>query len=182
MTTAETSAPFESRLRDELMAATARPTLEQLIDRLRRRGRLTITSRGDHTEVLFDALFGPRTVDMADVFDRCRLGARSWAGKGDDLLELLATCEAASRPRTVSPDEIRVEVQSRRDTRTYGPPLPSYARGFHWRWQPGHDRWLRASSHATEYLNIYLHERERAREDEERWPTATPAREVATGG
>lgn len=126
----------------------------RLLDRLSRRGELTIQAKDGALDVRLvipgPYVRGSCSTDKADLFEHCHLGAKDWHGEGDDLAALLAACEDESRPRAREVDDLVWEIEWRRDSRTHGPPLPTYQR---WRgWTPGHDRWLRTSSHAFEYL------------------------------
>jgi hypothetical protein len=158
-----------------------RPNAALVLDRLSRRGNVTIKAE-DGTYAVTLAAPGPYrgrawcTSDEADLYEHCRFGAKSWHGEGNVLGELLATCETESRPERRHVDDIVWAVQTRRSSRTYGPPLPTY---LEWRgWRPGQDRWLRTFSHAHEYLLGYMHDVGRERHHETRWRT-TPA-EVPT--
>jgi len=151
--------------------------------RLSRRGQVTIEADdGDYT-VTFKAP-GPYrgrawcTTDEADLYEHCHLGAKDWRGEGRELASLLAECEEATRPRSRPVVDLVWEIERRRTTRTLGPPLPSYIRWDGWR--PGQERWLRTSSHASEYLGGYLRyvEAERKFEDEN---LARARRSVAGG-
>lgn len=130
---------------------------EGLLDRLGRRGKLTITVEDGLFDVRLVApgpyVGGWSTTDKADLFEHCRLGAKSWHGEGLDLAGLLLMCEMESRPDTHGVDDLVWLIEHRRHTRTAGPPLPSYMRWHGWR--PGQERWLRTSSHAHEYLAGY---------------------------
>lgn len=132
------------------MAVTAR---DALLDRLGRRGVLTITVEDGVFDVRLAVRRPSRTIDAADLDHHCRFGPSDWHGEGADVEALLAACDEASRPARMSVDDIVWNVELRRSSRTHGPPLPSYRRWHGWR--PGHDRWLRTSSHAWEYLAGY---------------------------
>lgn len=128
--------------------------MTDVLDRLSRRGVLTITGESGAFDVAFKVPWGQRTTDKSDLIEHCHLGAKDWYGEGDDLAVLLAECEEASRPQHRDVDELVWSIERRRDTRTCGPPLPNYQR---WRgWRPGHERWLRTLSHQHEYLTGYL--------------------------
>lgn len=148
-------------------------SMTDLLVRLSRRGRLTIVAEDGRYAVSFDAP-GPYqgrawcTLDEADLWSRCGLGASNWHGEGSDLAALLVECEQASRPQSFDVDALVGQIERRRESRTSGPPLPSYRRWDGWR--PGSERWLTAPSHIVEYLGGYLRdlEVERAFEDEQR--------------
>lgn len=140
------------------MAERGAARVDDVVDRLGRRGVLTIKVEDGTFDVRL-ATRGPYghlawcSTDKADLFEHCHLGATNWHGEGADLAELLVTCEEESRPRREDVAGLIWSIEHRRDTRTLGPPLPSYDR---WRgWRPGQDRWLRTSSHAREYLDGY---------------------------
>lgn len=128
------------------------------LNRLSRRGKLTITAADGHYQLHLKAP-GPYlgrawcTSDEADFWQHCHLGATTWYGEGPDLDVLLAECEEVSRPRYRDVDDLRWEIERRRESRTLGPPLPSFIRWNGWR--PGDERWLRTFSHAREYLGGY---------------------------
>lgn len=132
----------------------------QLLDRLSRRGKLTVSADDGDYEVHLKAP-GPYngrswcTSDEADFWSHCHLGASDWRGGGPDLEALLTECEEATRPRYRDVDDLRWAIETRRESRTLGPPLPSFRKWHGWR--PGDEWWLRSSSHATEYLAGYLH-------------------------
>lgn len=138
--------------------------MNPLIDRLSRRGKLTIVAVDGEFKVELDTPgpYGGRgscTTDKADYWSHCDLGAPSHHDEGDNLDELLENCELATRPHYRDVDELRGAIELRRESRTYGPPLPSYMR-WGWGggldpWRPGQERWLRTSSHAHEYLDGY---------------------------
>ena len=156
------------------------PDHDEDLHRLRRRGTLTITTQGDTIEVRFKALgpYGGRgwcTTDTVDLFQHCRLGAKDWHGEGLDLAALLAECEEATRPEQRDVDSLAWAIERRRESRVYGPPLPSWT-GSMYGWRPGQERWLRTSSHAHEYLAGYLQAVERERADHERWSRLYPDR------
>lgn len=142
--------------------------MNALLNRLGRRGKLTITIENGSFDVRLDApgpyVGGWCTTDKADLFSHCRLGAQDWHGEGPDLASLLAECDEQSRPQSNSPDDLRRAIERRRDTRTLGPPLPSYRRWYGWR--PGIERWLRTFSHAHEYLDGYERDRSIERQHE----------------
>lgn len=153
-----------------------------MIERLSRRGTLTITAEHGTYDVSFKAP-GPYqgrawcTQDEGDLWEHCHLGATNWHGEGADLGALLIECEEASRPRLRDLDDLRAAITYRRATRTCGPPLPSYMR---WKgWRPGEGRWLRTSSHAYEYLGGY--ERDLKIEREFKSERRTTHRVVAGG-
>jgi hypothetical protein len=127
-------------------------------DRLGRRGKLAITAEDGVFTVRLVApgpyVGGWCTSDKGDLFEHCHLGAKDWHGEGSDLAALLVECDEQSRPRPNGPDDLRFAIEYRRSTRTCGPPLPSYRRWYGW--APGHERWLRTSSHQYEYLDGYL--------------------------
>lgn len=135
------------------------------IDRLSRRGVLKITAEDCSYEVTFKAhgpWLGGCTTDKHDLYQHCYLGAKNWHGEGADLVALVAECEEATRPRHRDVDELVYAIEARRDSRTHGPPLPTYQRWNGWR--PGVERWLRTSSHAQEYVGGYLRDLEIERE------------------
>lgn len=143
-------------------------TTTDVLDRLRRRGELTITATDSGYDVRLVTpgpyVRGRATIDRADLFSHLRLGAKDWHGEGLDLAALLVECDEASRPSYTDIDSLRWWMTHRRDTRTCGPPLPTYMR---WRgWSPGTERWLRTSSHANEYLDGYQRDRETERQFE----------------
>lgn len=142
--------------------------MEKLLDRLSRRGVLTITADDGTFQVRIKIRRHPRTIDVADLFEWCHLGASDWSGEGTDLAELLAACEGQSRPAFHDVDGLVVSIEQRRASRTYGPPLPTFipVRGG---WVPGHGRWLRVGDHAREYLAGHLWNVARAREDAARF-------------
>lgn len=141
--------------------------MDDLLDRLSRRGILTITAYDRRFDVRLEVRHPRQTVDTADLFEACHLGAHHWRGDGDDLHQLLTTCEEQSRPRHRDIDELRWEIDYRRNTRTYGPPLPSW---ISWRgWRPGTGRWLRTFSHAHEWLGHHLAALEAEREHQARY-------------
>lgn len=128
-----------------------------LLDRLSRRGVLTITAEDGSFEVTFKAhgpwINGRCTTDKHDLFDHCRLGAKNWHGDSFDLAALLVLCEMETRPDNNDIDDLAWKIQRRRNSRTYGPPLPTYMR---WDgWSPGIERWLRTSDHKHEYRGGY---------------------------
>lgn len=134
-------------------------TAPEILNRLGRRGDLTITAKDGSFDVSFKAP-GPYqgrgwcTTDESDFWSHCRLGASDWHHEGPDLDALVTECEEMTRPQYLDVDDLRFRVEQRRDSRTSGPPLPSYRR---WHgWSPGIDRWLRTSDHAHEYLAGYL--------------------------
>lgn len=133
--------------------------MPRLMDRLGRRGKMTVTVTDGSFDVRLDApgpfVNGRSTTDKADLFSHLRLGAKDWHGEGPDLAALLVECDEASRPRTNDVDSLRWLMERRQDTRTCGPPLPTYQRRHGWR--PGMGRWLSTYSHAHEYLAGYLH-------------------------
>lgn len=137
-----------------------------LLDRLSRRGVLNITAEDGSFEVRFKAP-GPYrgrswcTTDEADFYEHCRLGAKNWQGDGPDLDALLVLCEMETRPDSHDVDDLVWSIERRRDSRTYGPPLPWYKRWDGWR--SGQERWLRTFSHAHEYLARYLRDVEEER-------------------
>lgn len=128
------------------------------MDRLSRRGKFSVTANDGVYEARLKA-HGPYhgrswcTTDEGDLYEHLHLGATDWHGTGADLGALLASCEEESRPRWRDIDELVWSIKYRRDTRTTGPPLPSYRRWYGW--SPGIGRWLRTSSHAHEYLKGY---------------------------
>lgn len=130
----------------------------EIMDRLGRRGVLTVTAQDGSYELTFKAhgpwIGGRCTTDKHDLFEHCRLGAKNWHGEGSDLDALLVLCEMESRPDTHDIDDLVWSIERRRDSRTCGPPLPTYMRWHGWR--PGDERWLRTFSHANEYLAGYL--------------------------
>lgn len=143
-------------------------TTESALDRLSRRGKLTINATDGCFEVNFKAP-GPYrgrswcTTDEADLYEHCHLGATDWQGDGPDLTSLIIECEEATRPRERDVDDLVWAIENRRDSRTYGPPLPSYMRWHGWR--PGQGRrWLRTFSHQSEYLAGYLRDLKTERE------------------
>lgn len=133
------------------------------LDRLTRRGMLTITANDGNYDLRFKAP-GPYqgrswcTTDESDFWSHCRLGASDWQGEGTDLDALITECEETTRPQHRDVDDLRWAIETRRNARTNGPPLPSY-QPWHG-WHPGVERWLRTSSHATEYLAGYLRDLE----------------------
>lgn len=130
-----------------------------LLERLGRRGKLTITVEDGTIFVRLVApgpyVGGRCTIDKADLFENCRLGAKTWEGEGADLAALLVECAEATRPPEHDIEYLRSLMESRRQSRVHGPPLPTYQRWSGWR--PGIDRWLHTYSHAREYLGGYLH-------------------------
>lgn len=129
------------------------------LDRLGRRGILTIVAEDGSYDVRLKApgpygKNGSCTTDKADLYEYVHLGASSWQGEGSDLDALLLLCEIETRPRTREIDDLRWDIEYRRNSRTHGPPLPSY-RKWHG-WSPGDERWLRTSAHKYEYLDGYL--------------------------
>lgn len=146
--------------------------MSDLLDRLSRRGTLSITAEDGSYDVTFKAhgpwLYGRCTTDKHDLFDHCRLGAKNWHGEGPDLDVLLLTCEMESRPDNHDIDELVWRIECRRNSRTCGPPLPHYQRWLGW--HPGEERWLRTFSHEREYRAGYLRdvEEERRFEAEQR--------------
>lgn len=141
------------------------------LDRLSRRGVLTIVAKDGNCKVRFESLapffgYASCSTDIADLYEHCHLGASSWQGEGPNLDELLDECEDATRPRTRDVDDLRWEIANRRNSRTHGPPLPDFRRsGRHLdlRWHPGHELWLRTSDHKYEYLDGYLRDLETER-------------------
>jgi hypothetical protein len=135
-------------------------TVVTVADRLSRRGKLSIEAVAGAFSVRL-VVRGPYgylswcTSDKADYWSYCHLGPSNWHGEGPDLDALLAECEEATRPRYRDVDALRWEIGLRRESRTCGPPLPEFRKWEGWR--PGDERWLRCSSHATEYLDGYLH-------------------------
>lgn len=141
----------------------------RVIDRLSRRGRLTISAHRGCIEVHLEPLdsFQSRTVDVADVQEHERLYAKPYRGQGTDLEALLVECEEHSRPPSNDVETIRYLFQRRRATRVYGPPLPTW---ISWRgWRPGTGRWLRTYDHAHEYQAHYRRDVWMAAEN--RWRT-----------
>lgn len=134
-----------------------------VLDRLSRRGKLTIAARDGRYDVRLQAP-GPYlgrswcTTDESDYWQHCHLGAASWHGEGSDLDALLVDCEETTRPRYREVNDLRWDIECRRESRTLGPPLPSYVRWHGWR--PSDERWLRTSGHAYEYLGGYERDRE----------------------
>lgn len=133
-------------------------TAPAMLDRLGRRGKLTITVEDGTVNVRLHApgpyRHGSAPTWLADLYQHCRLGAQSWVGEGTDLGELLTECDEASRPDHHDVDELRWKMECRTLTRTHGPPLPWYRR---WHgWHPGAERWLSCYSHASEYVLRYL--------------------------
>lgn len=156
--------------------------MTDLLDRLSRRGRVTMTLQDGTIDLHFKAP-GPYrgrawcTADEGDLYEWCRLGAKDWHGEGSDLAALLADCDGATRPQHRTVDELVWAIEHRRDTRTYGPPLPTYRR---WHgWSPGEGRWLRTSSHKNEYLAGYLHYGIKAAQEFETEALARAARRAA---
>lgn len=135
----------------------------EIMARLGRRGVLTVTVEDGRYEVTLKAhgpwVGGRCTTDKHDLFEHCRLGAKNWHGDGPDLDALLVTCEIESRPDTHDIDDLAWKIERRRDSRTHGPPLPSFNRWAGRRaeggWRPGEERWLRTSDHKYEYLGGY---------------------------
>lgn len=160
--------------------------MTDLLDRLGRRGTLTITVKDGVYDVRLKTPgpYGGRswcTTDEADFWGHLHLGARDWHGDGRDLDALLATCDEESRPRWRTVDDLVWGVTYRRRTRTLGPPLPSYRRWAGWR--PGMERWLRTSSHAHEYLVGYerdLMEERRFLAEQAEYADRTTARSSAS--
>lgn len=151
-----------------------------LFDRLGRRGTLTITVEDGTFDVRLVTpgpyVGGRATTDKADLFSYCRLGAKDWHGEGRDLAALLAQCAEESRPPFHDIDGLRWSMSRRRESRTYGPPLPDYRKWHGWR--PGDGRWLRVSTHAAEYLARYHADRAIER-DHEAAQRASELRRVA---
>jgi hypothetical protein len=133
--------------------------MDPILDRLSRRGSLTIDVKDGTATVRFTAP-GPYrdrgwcTSDEADFWSHLRLGATHWNGEGTDLGALLTECENATRPPYEDADSLRSKIEHRRETRTTGPPLPTYGRGRPG-WRPGIGRWL-TTTHTNEYLGGYL--------------------------
>lgn len=163
-------------------ATTEQDVAVALFDRLGRRGKLTITVEDGNFDVRL-VTRGPYghmawcPSDKADWWGHVRLGATDWHGDGPDLGRLLTECEEASRPPWWDVDDLRAAIDRRRETRTHGPALPSYRRWHGWRPAVG-ERWLRASSHATEYLAGYL----RDVEEERQFNAEARARELRRSG
>lgn len=132
--------------------------MNPLIDRLSRRGKLTIEAEDGRYDVHFTAPF-VSLIETHDLFEHCRLGAHNWHGEGDDIDALLVTCEIETRPDTRDVDELRWAIERRRETRTAGPPLPTFfkygGKNMGPTWRPGPERWLRTSDHKYEYLDGY---------------------------
>lgn len=129
-----------------------------ILNRLSRRGILTITAEDGMYEVRFKAPgpYGNRgwcSTDEADLFQYCHLGASDWRGEGADLAELIHVCFVESAPRERVIDDLVWDIEQRRNSRTYGPPLPTYRRWYGW--TPGQERWLRTAWHGGEYLGGY---------------------------
>lgn len=147
------------------------------LNRLSRRGTVTIVAKDGTFDVTLKTPGpyrgrGSCSTDEADFWDYLHLGATNWRGSGADLDALLACCEEETRPRWRDIDDLVWAIESRRDTRTTGPPLPSYRR---WHgWSPGIGRWLRTHSHAYEYLAGY----ERDRRDERKFEAERAADEA----
>lgn len=151
----------------------------QVLDRLGRRGALTITVEDGNFDVQFKSPgpFGRLswcTTDKADLFTHCRLGSKNWHGEGPDLDALLTECEEATRPEHRDVDDLRWEIESRRESRTLGPPLPTYMRWHGWR--HGEERWLRTSIAAREYVGGYV----RDLEAEAKFNAESDARRIAS--
>jgi hypothetical protein len=136
----------------------AESSRDSALGRLSRRGKVTITAEDGSYEVSFKAS-GPYrgrgwcTIDEADLWNHCHLGATNWHGEGTDVRALIATCEEETRPRQRDVDDLVWEIEYRRHSRTHGPPLPSYRRWHGWR--PETERWLRTFSHQHEHLGGY---------------------------
>lgn len=150
------------------MASEAGTRGDYLLDRLGRRGTLTITVSDGQYEVRLDTpgpygVGGRCTIDKGDLFEHCHLGAKGWRGEGPDLAALLTECDEASRPRSHEIGELRWSMERRRETRTHGPELPTYRRWDGWR-PPVTQPWLRTSNHAYEYLGGYLRDLQEERE------------------
>ncbi len=142
-----------------------------VLHRLQCRGKVTITADYRGTTVLFEPHWPHNmTTDVHDVRSYEGLGSRGWDGSGPDLNALLIQCEAVTRPPSYGPDEIAWKFRHRRNTRTFGPPLPTWTS---WKgWEPGFERWLRCTSHQREYTGHYValveHVHKREREEAER--------------
>ena len=160
------------------MSDTAMP--EQVLDRLGRRGTVTMTVHDGVIDLRFKAP-GPYrgrawcTTDEADLYEHCRLGAKDWHGEGSDLSALVVECEESTRPEHRDVNELVWSVKRRRDSRVYGPPLPYWTSSLYG-WRPGQERWLRTFSHAHEYLGGYLRYVEAESADYERWASLYPDR------
>lgn len=142
----------------------------ELMDRLGRRGVLTVTVEDGSFEVTLKVhgpwVGGRCTTDKHDLFDHCRLGAKNWHGEGPDFDALLVLCEMESRPDTHEIGDLAWRIERRRNSRTHGPPLPSYVRFYGGPgWRPGVERWLRTSDHKHEYLVGYLRDLKIERKD-----------------
>ena len=93
-----------------------------LLDRLSRRGTVEMTVQEGTIDLRFKAP-GPYrgrawcTTDEADLYERCRLGAKDWHGEGGDLLSLIAECEEATRPERRDVNDLVWVIQRRRNAR-----------------------------------------------------------------
>lgn len=143
------------------------PEFLAVLDRLSRRGQLTVVARDGKVDVRLEPLdaFRSRTTDVADVQEHERLFAKPYRGSGTSLDALLVECEEESRPPRHDVEMIVWLFRRRRAERVYGPPLPSW---ISWRgWRPGVERWLRTFDHAHEYQAHYRRDVWSAAED--RW-------------
>jgi hypothetical protein len=157
--------------------------VDVLLDRLSRRGVLTITAEDGSFDVTFKAhgpwIGGRCTTDKHDLFDHLRLGAKNWQGDGPDFAAQLVLCEMETRPDNHEIDDLAWKIERRRDSRTHGPPLPSYIGWYRGGWRPGDERWLRTSDHKYEYIVGYLRQVETARKDQIERHQAEVRRRVA---